>query len=313
MRPDVVAWLMQGDPSVRWQVLRDLEDAPEKVWRAERARVATAGWGARLLSARRPSGHWGRGHYQPKWTCTTYTLQLLRELGLAAHPAATEMATRALEEGQRPDGGLAFGDWGRSELCVTGMVVANGCAFAGPADRLAAGVAFLLAQQLPDGGWNCDLWKGATHGSVHTTLSVLEALAAFDRVRRSDATTHAARRGRAFLGAHALYRSCRTGEVIDGAFLRPHFPCWWHYDVLRALTHFAAVGAPRDPALEDGVERLRERQAADGRWRAAAQYPGAQHLVLEPAREPSRVITLRALRVLRWWDAARATPKRLSA
>lgn len=313
MGPDVEAWLMDGDPAIRWQVLRDLQDAPEAVWRAERERVATVGWGARLLACRGVNGHWGRGFYQPKWTCTTYTLQLLRELGLHAHPAATQMATRSFAEGQRPDGGIAFGPWRRSEVCITGMVVASGVAFDAPADPLQRAVDFLLNAQLPDGGWNCEDPQTVRHGSVHTTISVLEALAAFERVRTQDHAVAAARRGRAFLLRHALYRSCRTGEVINGAFLQLHFPNWWHYDVLRALNHFASIDAPHEAALEDAVERLRERRGADGRWRAVAPYPGAMHFPLEPVRQPSRIITLRALRVLRWWDAAQTPARRLSA
>ncbi len=304
----VIAWLLDGDPAVRWQVMRDLEDAPGAVWRRERRRVATAGWGERLLARQRPDGNWGRGPYQPKWTCTTYTMQLLRQLGLPPrHPAALRACAIDLDA-LAPDGSVNF--WGprrrTGDACVTGMILAQLGAFGARDRRIERIVEHLLRAQMADGGWNCQRPRGAVHGSFHTTTCVLEGLHAYACAGRPLAATAdaAAARGREFLAVHRLFRSHRTGAVVSPEMTRLHFPTQWHHDVLRALDHFQAADAARDPRLADAIAVLEARRTADGRWTLAAPYPGAVHFALEETGAPSRMNTLRALRVLRWWRGA---------
>jgi hypothetical protein len=289
-------------------VLRDLLGAPERTWRRERERVAERGWGRRLLDRQRPDGNWGRGLYQPKWTCTTYTMEVLRQLGLpAGTPAAARACALYLAEGVGSDGGINF--WGPrrtiGEACVTGMILAQLSAFEVDDGRVERLVGYLLAEQLRDGGWNCLRPRGAVHSSFHTTTSVLEGLhgyAATGRPRSGDALAAAAR-GREFLLRHRLFRSHTTGRVVASELTRFHFPPRWRHDVLRALDLFRAAGADRDPRLEEALALVRERRGPDGRWGLARPYPGAVHFTLESAGAPSRMNTLRALRVLRWWDA----------
>ncbi|MGH9362751.1 MAG: hypothetical protein ACRD2T_12625, partial [Thermoanaerobaculia bacterium] len=252
----VRTWLLAGDPAIRWQVLRDLDGAGAEVVERERAKVAREGWGRRLLARQDREGTWAKGLYTPKWKSTTYTLLLLRDLGLAAgDPQARRGCTLLLDEGLQRDGGINY-DWGgRGETCITGMVLSILCHFAHDDDRLDTLAAHLLARQMPDGGWNCQRPYGATHSSVHTTISVLEGLRLYElhRRRKVRAVRAAQRRGREFLLAHRLFRSHRTGEVIKPVFLRFAFPPRWHYDVLRGLDHFQAVGAARDERLADGI------------------------------------------------------------
>lgn len=290
-------WLLDTDPALRWQVLRDLAGAPEAVWTVERARVAETGWGADLLARQRPDAHWGRGAYQPKWTCTTYTLRLLAWLGLPpGNPGAVRACGVLLDEGLGRDGGLDFSSRRQgSETCITGLVLTSAACLAPDEPRLARLVAHLLAEQMPDGGWNCQRARGATHASFHTTMLALEGLTA------AGLTGPAIERGAELLLAHRLFRSHRTGAVVHPALRRFAFPPWWHYDVLRALEWFAATDAPRDPRLSEGVAMVEARRGPDGRWPAAATWPGAVHFPLEAPGEPSRWNTLRALRVLRWW------------
>jgi hypothetical protein len=304
----VVAWLLAGDPAVRWQVLRDLLDAPEPAWRRERRRVGTEGWGRRLLGRQRPDGNWGRGPYQPKWTCTTYTMQLLRQLGLPPrHPAALRACAIDLDA-LASDGSVNF--WGprrrTGDTCVTGMILAQLCAFGARDRRVERVVEYVLREQMGDGGWNCQRPRGATHASFHTTTCVLEGLHEYAAAGRALAgeAAGAAARGREFLLAHRLFRSHRTGAVVAPELTRLHFPTQWRHDVLRALDHFRASGAPRDPRLEDAVAVVERRRRRDGRWSLPAPYPGAVHFTLEATGAPSRMNTLRALRVLRWWGRA---------
>jgi hypothetical protein len=304
---DPVLWLLEGDPAIRWQVLRDLVDdsAPEAI-AAERKRVATEGWGARLLALQDRDGLWGSALYSPKWTSTTYTLLLLHWLGLPSDDARARAGCQRLWEGARYyGGGLTLAKTVREpETCITGMLVLLAARFGGDDGRLETTLAWLLDQQLRDGGWNCEtIRSGSTHGSYHTTITALEALDAVDRASPAEgihaAVTDAAARGREFLLAHRLYRSHRTGAVSDPALLRWRFPPQWHYDLLRGLDYFASIHPSSDPRLDDAIGVVRRARRPDGRWSHRSPYPGRMWFPLERPG-PSRWHTLRALRVLRW-------------
>ncbi len=309
MTSPTIQWLLEGDPAVRWQVLRDLAGAKAETVERERGRVARAGWGARLLELQDPGGTWGGGLYSPKWISTTYTMLLLRDFGLPPDDRQARMACALLlDKGLQPDGGISYGTWAewqkRGETCITGMVLSILSYFRHQDDRLDAVAAHLIDEQMPDGGWNCRKPNGATHSSVHTTISALEGLRFYELHRRSRAreARAAQRRGREFLLAHRLFRSHRTGAVIKSEFTRFSFPPRWHYDILRALDYFQSVGAPRDRRLAEAIEIVRARQDAEGRWPLQHSYRGQTFFELESVGSPSRWNTLRALRVLRWWD-----------
>ncbi|MDG4820873.1 prenyltransferase/squalene oxidase repeat-containing protein [Asanoa sp. WMMD1127] len=283
--------MLDGDPAVRWRVLRDLTGAGEPEVTRERARVATEGWGARLLAEQSPDGTWGGGVYTPKWTSTTYTLLRLLWLGLVpGHPAALRGCARLWEWQDRRR---------VAETCVVSMFVRVSCAFGHRTGEVDEAIAFLLDQQQDDGGWNCAA-RGdrAKHSSFHTSIMALEALEA---AGGPDAV--AAERGREFFLAHRLYRSHRTGEVaVRGSVRFPAFP-EWHFDVLRGLEYFARTGA-RDDRLADAVDVVARARRKDGRWPTYSAYPGKQWFQAEPPGA-SRLNTARALSVLAWWDSGR--------
>ena len=326
----MIRWLLDGDPAIRWQTLRDLAGAPERSVERERRKVARNGWGARLLVKQDRVGSWARGKssdglYSPKWISTTYTMLLLRDFGLPPNNRKAHKAcTLLLDGGLQRDGGINYGTWakwtGRGETCVTGMVLSLLSYFRYDDSRLDTIAGHLLKQQMPDGGWNCQRPSGATHASVHTTISVLEGLWLYERHRSAKshdtarrkppngerqvrALQTAQRRGREFLLAHRLFRSHRTGEIIKPAFTRFYFPPRWHYDILRALDYFQAVDAPRDKRLAEAIDIVREGRHEDGRWWLQHSYKGKTYFELERLGGPSRWNTLRALRVLKWWDA----------
>ncbi len=310
----VIDWLLTGDPAIRWQALRDLAEAANSAVKRAQSLVARDGWGARLLAKQDPQGTWAGGQssdgglYSPKWTSTTYTMLLLRDFGL---PANNRQARRAckllLDEGFQRDGGIDYGIWakwvGTSETCITGMVLSVLAHFQLDDTRLDTIADHLLEQQMPDGGWNCRRPRGATHSSVHTTISALEGLRHYELNRRHKvpAVRAAQRRGREFLLVHRLFRSHRTGEVIKPVFTRFAFPPRWHYDVLRALDYFQAVAAPRDPRLADAIGLVEGSRRPDGRWSLQHVHRGKTYFEMERQGAPSRWNTLRALRVLKWW------------
>ena len=297
-------WLLEGDPAVRWQVMADLLDAPADDVAAERDRVATQGWGARLLAAQDPDGLWAGALYSPKWTSTTYTLLLLLRLGLRPGDERARAGCHQLWASARwYDGGLTFAKSIREpETCITGMLVALSAYFAVADERLDQTVEWLLDQQLADGGWNCEtIRSGSRHGSFHTSITVLEALDTYERTGGSIEVDAALSAGQGFFLDHRLSHSHRTGRAVDAAFTRYPFPPQWHFDNLRGLEHFRAVGAPRDERLADAIESLRRARRPDGTWPFYRAWPGRQWFAME-SRGPSRWTTLRALRVLRWWD-----------
>ena len=305
---DVIAWLMAGDPAIRWQAMRDLLATPVAVWQAEQAEVARRGWGARLLAHQDAAGRWTPRIYGKKWLSTTYSLVLLRRLGLPPRDRRAVTSCRLLlDEGVWHDGGInASAGLKRSETCVTGMVLGVVAWFGVEDPRREGLVEYLLREQMHDGGWNCERDRGATHSSFHTTINVLEGLREYadGGGPRADEVAQAEARAREFFLVHRLYRSHRTGEIVHPAFTRFSFPPRWHHDVLRALDYFRASAAPYDARLEDPLDLLRRRRGRDGRWTLQNRHPGQTFFELEEVGKPSRWNTLRALRVLAWWDRA---------
>ncbi len=302
----VVAWLLLGDPAIRWQVLQDLLGLTGTKVAKEQARVEREGWGAQLLGFQNPHGGWA-GFYTPKWTSTTYTLLLLRALGLGRGNRAARIGTAVLlDQGLYPDNGINF--WlpkrRSSETCVTGMVVGIAARFAPADDRIENLVEYLLAEQMVDGGWNCRRRLGAKHSSLHTTICALEGLLEYEAAggKQTQATRRARELAHEFLFVHQLYRSHRTGKVIDDRMTRFSFPPHWHYDILRGLDYLAAAGAPRDSRASAAIELVGKRRARNGRWLLDNTHKGRYYFAMEQPGEASRWNTLRALRVLRWWD-----------
>jgi hypothetical protein len=310
---DVMAWLLDADPSLRWQVLRDLADASPDEVAAERARMAVEGWGAQLLALRDDDGQWAGGACFPAdftgvegagqpWTSTLHTLELLRWLGLdPASPVAVETARLVAENSRWEHAGQPFFE-GEVEACINGRTLAVGAYFGAPVDGLAER---LVGEQLEDGGWNCYTEYGSVRSSFHSTICVLEGLLEYERAGGSAQVAAARERGQDYLLDRALCRRLTTGDLVDPAWLQLSFPVRWHYDVLRGLEHFRNVGGRPDQRLEEAVALVRSKQQRDGTWLLENTHPGAVHFPLEGGDgTPSRWNTLRAMRVLRWYDAA---------
>jgi hypothetical protein len=305
-RDEVIDWLMEGDPAIRWQVMRDLLNQPRLKWEAERQLVATRGWGADLLKRQDGAGTWGRGIYSPKWTSTTYTLLLLREMGL---PPANARATRAcrliLDRGLA--GKRTVDDLRRPPrvacTCVIGMWLALPSYFRVDDAKLESLVTHLLDQQMPDGGWNCRLrdGKGAVHSSFHTTSNVLDGVreAIDQKIGPTKKLRQAEAQAIEFMLMHRMYKSDRTGKVINDVFTKLAFPFRWHYDVLRGLDYIRSTEFIHDNRLNDAFELLLSRRRPDGLWGLGNIFHGKVFFNMETRSKPSRWNTLRALRCLK--------------
>jgi hypothetical protein len=295
-----VDWLLEADPAIRWQTLRDLCDAAPAVVESERARVVREGIGAAVLASQETDGSWHRAE-RPAWLPTLFTMQLLRATGADPADPAVESAVARLAVGFRWDaefGAKPFFE-GEVEPCINGGTLALGGYFGRPAELLARR---LVSEQLEDGGWNCEAPK-SVRSSFHTTICVLEGLLEYERAVGPVPEVRAARqRGERYLLERALFRRLSTGEPALPAFFEFAFPPRYHYDVLRALDYFRAAGEPPD-SIGDGLRLLENKRQSDGRWLLDCAYDEALCFpVGELVGAPSRWNTLRALRVLKWCE-----------
>ena len=309
-----IKWLLDSDPAIRWQVMRDLTGGAPATIAAERSRVATEGWGAQLLALQSPAGDWGAG---PRgWRAdlprddrgmliTLYALVVLMDFGL---DPASKQARKMID---RVDKRLVFKRLnnrpflhGETEPCINGRILAIGSYFKEPNDALAKQ---LLGEQLEDGGWNCEAPK-SRRSSFHTTICVLEGLLAYERAgRKSAAITKARKRAENYLLERRMFRFLRSGEVINKRWLRFSFPPFWHYDVLRGLDYLRNATGKPDRRVLDAIEIVIERRHQNGRWPLNLLHPEYIPLQMETdVGSASRWNTLRALRVLRWYNNYRS-------
>jgi hypothetical protein len=304
----VVDWLLDSDPAIRWQGMRDLTHEPPHVVATERARVATQGWGARLLALQAPDGRWGGRPWSQDWTDTFHVLELLRRFGLDPQSEQARRAVSLVREHVVWRGGAPVDTpWddnrffeGEVEPCINGNVVATGAYFGVDMTPL---VDRLLGEQLPDGGWNCEVENGATVSSFGTTINVVEGLLEHERAIGGSAEVRdARRRGEEYMLERRLFRRKSTGEVIDPSWLQFSFPHWYFYDVLRGLDHLRDAGLERDERVSEAVGVVERNRDRDGRWPLQNVHPGESHLEMEDGEgQPSRWNTLRAMRVLAWF------------
>jgi len=315
----VIGWLLDSDPSIRWQVMRDLVDAPESEWKAERAKVETEGWGARLLSHQDEDGQWAGGSFLPNdfeprewseigqpWTATTFALSQLREFGLDPTSRRARRAVDLIGANSRWDhDGQPYWE-GEVEECINGRTVADGAYFGVDVSAI---VDRLIGERLGDGGWNCERVNGSMRSSFSTTINVLEGLLEYERSTGGTPESREARRsGEEYLLERNLFRRLSTGEPADERFLLLTHPNRWHYDVLRAMDYFRSsadlTAAQPDPRLAESVDHVRSRRLDDGRWPLDWSPEGRVWFEVDDGEgQPSPWITLRAMRVLRWWES----------
>jgi hypothetical protein len=315
MADSVTQWLMDSDPALRWQVLRDVTSATAANIAAERARVATTGFGASLLAAQQSDGTWGGVAWNRSWDSTMHVLMLLRECGADPDDPTVRAALDRVRAhvtwaacGPPECSEHRFFD-GETEPCINAQVAAVGAYFRVDVRPL---IDRLLSEQLADGGWNCEAERGSTRSSFNTTICVLEALLEYEHSIRPDAAVLGARvRGEAYLLDRQLCRRRSTGERIVGdrkkgaVWSEFAFPTWWHYDVLRGLDYLRSAQVTPDSRVHEPVALVQSKCQADGRWLADVAYAGTMPLRIDDgAGLPSRWITLRAMRVLQWATSA---------
>ena len=370
---DVIDWLLDSDPAIRWQVMRDLMNEPVQAVETERARVATEGWGAQLLALQAPDGQWGKpdipawgeglpdvatrkllrelhrvsiadlagyleidaaalsnwengsrdhqeegiekytsalnwlrnalGTLKPEWTSTTFTLLVLRDLGLDPASGQARRAVRLVAENSKWDhDGQDYFD-GEVEPCINGKAVAIGAYFGQNVDGI---VDRLLGEQLADGGWNCEAERGSIRSSFNSTIAVLEGLLEWERSQgTSPDVTATRRRAEGYLLERRLFRRLSTSEIVDPAWTMFSFPTRWHYDILRGLDYLRSTGAEPDLRCAEAIELVESKRDSEGRWPLENTHPGQVHFAMDEGDgKPSRWNTLRAMRVLEWYRTA---------
>lgn len=314
----VIDWLLDSDPSIRWQVMRDLMDAPEAEWRAERAKVEIEGWGARLLSCQDEDGQWAGGSFVPAgfdfsewrergqpWTATAFSLSQLREFGLDPSSDRARRTVELIGTNSRWDQGNQPFWEGETEECINGRTVADGAYFGVDVSPI---VERLVGERQGDGGWNCERADGSVRSSFASTINVLEGLLQYEKATGGTTESRQARRsGEEYLLERRLFRRLTTNEPADERFLQFLHPNRWRYDILRALDYFRSSamlsGADPDPRLQEAIDHLRARRLEDGTWPLDWRLPGRVWFDMDDGPgKPSRWVTLRAMRVLSWWE-----------
>ncbi len=301
-KKDTIQWLLAGDVSIQYQVHRDLLGSEQNLLKD---RISQEGWGARFLAYRQPNQHWGSGFYQPKWISTHYTLLDLKNLGISPnHPEIQQTVSLIFKTEKGDDGGInPIGIIKKSDVCVNGMVLDYSSYFGVHEDELKSVVDCLLSEHMQDGGFNCQSnRKGAVHSSLHSTLSVAEGILEYSKngyQYRIDDLQKAEQAAREFILQHRLFKSDKTGAIIDKKMLMLSYPSRWRYDILRALDYFQSAGVAYDERMGDAITVLLKKQTKEGKWPSQAKHPGQTHFDMEPTGKASRWNTLRALRVFK--------------
>ncbi len=309
-----ILWLLDGDVSIQYQTYRDLLDIEKP---GLRSKIEHEGWGLHFLSCQKQDGHWGQRFYQPKWISTHYTLLDLKNLTISPDcKPIKETINKVLLTEKGMDGGiLPTGIHQTSDVCVTGMVLNYAAYFKADQSKLKSVIDFLLAEKMNDGGFNClSNTVGATHSSLHSTLSVLEGILEYQLngyEYRLNELEKAKTESEEFILRHRLFRSHRTGEIITPRFLKLCYPSRWYYDILRAMDYFQLANVTYDNRMDDALETLIKKKTKDGLWKLSSKHPGQTHFDMEQAGKPSRWNTLRALRVLKHYSKGHASPSLL--
>lgn len=316
MTDTLIDWLHDSDPALAWQVERDLLAAAPEVWEATRARIASEGFGARLLALQDDDGQWAGGAYFPgdfdfkgseaqPWTATTWSLNTLRDWGLDASALAGTAELLAANSRWDYDNLPYWG--GEVDACINAYTLANGAWLGADVSPL---LGWFADKQMDDGGWNCDWVEGSVRSSFHSTLNALNGLRYYETAT-GESTKELRRRAEEYLLDRALFRRKSTGEPVEGWVFDFEYPFRWFYSVLHSAEHFrqasALDGTSPDLRMHDAIERIRQARQPDGTWIQGNDHPGRVWFDVDvPAGEPSKWLTLHAMRVLRSWDDARA-------
>lgn len=301
----IISWLLEGDVSIQYQTYRDLlvTDKPKL-----RKKIESEGWGLKFLSYRKQDGHWGQRFYQPKWISTHYTLLDLKNLNISPDNKEIKETLKVIFKTEKgPDGGiLPIGTTKRSDVCVNGMVLNYAAYFQVDEEYLKSIIDFLIAEKMKDGGFNCQSNRtGAIHSSLHSTLSVLEGIFEYEQngyKYRLEELMKIKNESLEFVLIHHLFRSDKTGEIINTNFLKFPYPGRWYYDILKALDYFQLANVKYDHRMKEAIELILKKRTKDGLWKLASKHPGQTHFEMEQTGKPSRWNTLRIMRVLKHFN-----------
>ena len=305
-RKQIVDWLLEGDVSTQYQTQKYLLEADNDVLVKLKAKIAKEGWGYELLKRQNKNGHWGREYYQPKWTCSHYTLQELRCLEIDATPSISRILDIIASDEKGRDGGInPSRSVKESDVCINGMVLDYASYFGVDEPKLHSIVDLIISLHMKDGGFNCRINRsGAVHSSLHSTICCLEGISEYllqGYAYRNEELQTIEKQAIEFTLQHKLYKSDRTNEVISKAFTMLSYPFRWRYDVLRALVYFQKASVPYDSRMRDALDLLVSKRNKDGTWNVQAKHPGEVHFEMEKTGKESRWNSLRAMRVLEYY------------
>ena len=301
-----IEWLLSSpEPGIRGMTRRDLlgEARPDDLDRVLDGPLVRA-----LFAGQQPDGSFHPDWYR-KWVGAHWRLISMVELevprGERRAVKASETVLDVLARQPKVSRRSTLKGLTRSHASIEGNAVAVACRLGLAGDpRVRAIAEALVAWQWPDGGWNCDGKATGRRSSFHETHAAMWGLHEFATATGDIVARDAAGRATELFLAHRIFRRHGTGEPIHPSWTVIHYPPYWHYDVLQAMTLLARMGRASDARASDAVELITSLRGRDGRWGPGARWwrmPGAASSaeVADWSEGSAMMATLNAMRALR--------------
>jgi hypothetical protein len=325
LHADTLEWLLEKDnPSVRYFTLCDLVDDQTTASERQTAKQAimTTGVVPAILTRQKKEGYWDEPErfYTAKYTGAVWQLMILAELGADGGDDRIRNACEFLLSASQDleSGGFAYsssaktGGGRHSEVipCLTGNMVWSMIRLGYLQDpRLKNGVTWITRyQRFDDGipkaatGWPYDRLKTACLGR-HTchmgAVKALKALAEIPETKQTAAVKETIEKGAEYLLLHHVFKSSHNlNHVPKPGWLKFGFPLMYQTDVLEILGILTKLGY-QDKRMQEAIDIVLSKQDAQGRWILQNTFNGRYQVNIEKKGEPSKWITLHALRVLK--------------
>lgn len=300
VKSEIIDWLLKGDVSIQYQVHRDLLNSDKETKNNFQSKIHKKGWAKLLLSKRDPTTKlWGSGYYTPKWVSTHYTLLELKNLGIKPdNHDYIESASLLLDYMWFNKGKVSKNKF--QDMCVSGMILSIVTYSKIQSEKIYEIIDYILDKQMIDGGWNCS-WEKSKKSSVHTTLTILEAIRDYlnnEYYYKIDELKIKKREAEELLLKRRIFKKLKNDEPISAAFTRFPYPDRWYFNFLRALDYFQSVDHDYDSRMNEAIELLLKKRNKEGTWNNYAMITREVHFIPENPGKPSRMNTLKSIRVL---------------
>jgi hypothetical protein len=338
LKESPMEWLLdKSNPSIRYFALRDLlsksEDTDEVA--AAKKAIPESTIVRKILDKQDPRGYWEEPNspYLPKYKSSYWTIMVLSRLGI---DRANEKVARACEfifRFQHDEGGFSSDSAEKASMeyeyrrrkgktlppksefvsslvyesqltCLTGNMAAALIRLGYEDDpRLKKALKWLVKVQNADGGWLCPYWKAHVrdkHACFMGTICPAEAFGEVSENNRTKDMKETVSRAAGFFLMHRLFKADHHNySVINKSWLELSYPWFAGYNTLRGLDVLTKLGYSKDERLCDASGVLLQKRQSNGSWILENSPEGRMQANIEKKGQPSKWITMIALRVLK--------------